>query len=173
MSGLDETVTLAPYDPSWPAAFEAERRRLRGVPGITPEAIEHIGSTAVPGLTAKPVVDLMLGVTHWPPPAALVAQLVVLGYEDLGEAGVPERRYLRLRGPVSFNLHVVRRDGDHWSNNLRLRDHLRADPIARERYAAAKRAAVAAGATRLLAYSAAKQPAIAELLAVAPRETAL
>ena len=161
---LDEPVTLAPYDARWPETFEGERRRLCEALEIAPDSLEHIGSTAVPGMLAKPVVDLMLGVPTYPPLDALVSRLEILGYQDMGEAGVPERRYLRLRGQQAFNLHIMARDGGHWSRNLRLRDYLRRDEGARARYAAAKQSAVAAGRTRLLGYSDAKRAVLAELL---------
>ncbi len=164
-SDLDEPVTLAPYDAAWPAAFETERRRICETLSVPPETLEHIGSTAVPGLLAKPVIDLMLGLPRYPPPDEVLSRLTILGYQDMREAGVPRRRYLRLRESRAFNLHVVERGGGHWVDNLRLRDHLRADAGARERYATAKQAALAAGHDRLLAYSAGKQATLAELLA--------
>jgi GrpB-like predicted nucleotidyltransferase (UPF0157 family) len=162
-SALDEPVTLAPYDAAWPAAFETEQRRLRDTLSVTPDALEHIGSTAVPGLIAKPVVDMMLGLPRYPPPDEVINRLTILGYEDMREANVPGRRFLRLREGQSFNLHIVERGGEHWTNNLGLRDYLRSDAGARERYAAAKRAALEKG-DRLLAYSAAKQAVLAELV---------
>jgi len=161
---LDERVALADYDARWPAAFDAERRRICAALDLAPDCVEHIGSTAVPGLVAKPIVDLMLGVPTYPPVDSTVSRLVILGYQDMREAGVPRRRYLRLREASSFNLHIVARDGEHWTNNLRLRDYLRADAAARERYAAAKHAALGK-ADHLLAYSAAKGPVVRELLA--------
>lgn len=164
-SDLDEAVTLAPYDPAWPEAFEEERQRLHGILGVSDEDLEHIGSTAVPGLLAKPVVDMMLGLPRYPPPEAFINKLVILGYQDMREANVPGRRFLRLREGQHFNLHIVERGGEHWKNNLRLRDYLRSDASARDRYAEAKRAALANG-ERLIAYSAGKQPALAELLAL-------
>ena len=64
--------------------------------------IQHIGSTAVPGLVSKPVIDLMLGSSHWPPPNALIRGVCDLGYENLGEAGIAKRVYLRFRGFAEF-----------------------------------------------------------------------
>lgn len=166
---LDEIVTLVPYDALWPKAFEAERSRICEALILPSDAVEHIGSTAVPGLISKPIVDLMLGVPRYPPDDTTISRLVILGFQDMGEAGVAGRRYLRMREGPSFNLHVVQRGGEHWINNLRLRDYLRSDAIARERYADAKRAALAKG-DRLLAYSSAKELVIAELAAAAGRE---
>jgi GrpB-like predicted nucleotidyltransferase (UPF0157 family) len=163
-SDIDERVTLAPYDAAWPAAFENERQRLCEILAVPPEVLEHIGSTAVPGMLTKPVVDMMLGLPRYPPPDEFVNRLTILGYQDMREANLPGRRYLRLREGRPFNLHIVERGGEHWINNLRLRDHLRADASARERYAAAKQQALEKG-DRLLAYSAAKQGVLSELLA--------
>jgi GrpB-like predicted nucleotidyltransferase (UPF0157 family) len=162
-SALDEPVTLVPYDAAWPAAFEAEQRRLCETLAVAPDALEHIGSTAVPGLLAKPVVDMMLGLPRYPPPDTFINRLTILGYQDMREANVPGRRYLRLREGQPFNLHIVERGGEHWNNNLRLRDHLRSDAGARERYAAAKRDALGKS-DRLLAYSAGKQSVLASLV---------
>jgi GrpB-like predicted nucleotidyltransferase (UPF0157 family) len=164
-SDLDEPVTLAPHDAAWSAAFETERRRICETLSVPAETLEHIGSTAVPGLLAKPVIDMMLGLPRYPPPDQIISRLTILGYQDMREAGVPRRRFLRLRESRAFNLHIVERGGEHWVGNLGLRDHLRADAGARERYATAKQAALAAGHDRLLAYSAGKKSALTELLA--------
>jgi GrpB-like predicted nucleotidyltransferase (UPF0157 family) len=161
---LDEPVSLAQHDASWSGTFELERARLAKTLDLPPDSFEHIGSTAVPGLIAKPVIDMMLGMSSLPPAHDLLSRLQILGYENFGEAGVQGRVYLRLRGERDFNLHLVERGGAHWINNLALRDLLRRDADARQRYTAAKQAALATGGARLLAYSAAKQPAIAELL---------
>src|SRR3954468_21930016 len=113
--GIDEPVRLAPHDAAWRGAFETERARLAREIDLPPDSIEHIGSTAVPGLTAKPVIDMMLGVRSLPPARDLLSRLEILGYEPLGEAGVPGRIYLRLRGGRDFNLHIVERGGPHWA----------------------------------------------------------
>lgn len=165
---MDEPVSLAPHDAAWSGAFDGERARLARTLDLPLDSIEHIGSTAVPGLIAKPVIDMMLAMSL-PPANQLLSRLAILGYENFGEAGVEGRVYLRLRGERDFNLHIVERGGQHWANNLALRDLLRSDAGARARYAAAKRAALAAGGARLLSYSAAKHPAVAELLSAAPK----
>ena len=166
---MDEVVEIVPYNASWPAIFEAEKKRLMEILEVRPADIEHIGSTAVPGLDAKPVIDMMLRVPTLERAEGLLSRLGILGYENFGEAGVPGRIYLRLRGERSINLHLVADAARHWTNNLALRDLLRGDGTLRERYAAANRAALAAGQDRLLAYSAAKQPVIDELLLLAAK----
>jgi GrpB-like predicted nucleotidyltransferase (UPF0157 family) len=169
MKDIDEPVLLVPYDDAWPSRYDGERLRIAAAFGVEPRAglMQHIGSTAVPGLVGKPVIDIMLGVGSWPPRPEFIARICKLGYENLGEAGIPGRIYLRRRDLNSYNAHVVQRGGEHWTNNLAIRDLLRRDPGSRARYAAAKRAALDAGKGRLLAYSEAKEEAVAELLAAA------
>lgn len=165
---VDEPVTLVAYDATWPEAFTRERRRITDAVALAGDRIEHIGSTAVPGLSAKPVVDLMLGVDRLPPSHDLLARLEILGYQNLGEAGVAGRVYLRLRGAErDFNLHVLERGGGLWKDNLALRELLRVDPVARERYDRGKVGALQAGGGRLQAYSDAKHPLVTELLGLA------
>ena len=164
MPTLDEPVTLSTYQADWPARFADEQQRLVAALALAPAQLEHIGSTAVPGLIAKPTLDLMLGLPSYPPPATLMTALEALGYESLGEAGVPERHYLRLSTRLSANLHLVLYNGSHWRNNLARRDYLRANPAACERYAQAKQAALATGATALLSYSVAKASVVRDLL---------
>jgi GrpB-like predicted nucleotidyltransferase (UPF0157 family) len=109
----------------------------------------------------------MLGVREWPPPNKLLRGVCGLGYENMGEAGVPERVYLRCRSGQHFNAHVVARGGTHWNNNIALRELLLRDAAAREKYSAAKIAALTRSGGRLVAYSEAKQEILAELIAKA------
>jgi GrpB-like predicted nucleotidyltransferase (UPF0157 family) len=163
MQEIDEPIHLSDYRDSWPAQFAEERLRLAVLLGLSPEKFQHIGSTAVPGLIAKPIVDIMLGVPDLPVPQ-WTQVLQGLGYEYLGEAGVPGRHYYRRRGVLQFNLQVVESNGPHWIKNIALRDYLRRDPTARDRYGEAKRGAVAAGCNTLLAYSQFKGPVVEALL---------
>jgi len=112
----------------------------------------------------KPVIDLMLGVQVYPPPDRLLTAIERLDYQSFGEAGVPGRLYYRQRVAMHSNLHVVRFEGNHWVNNLALRDFLQCNASARERYTLARRSAIASGATSLLAYSAAKATVVSALL---------
>jgi GrpB-like predicted nucleotidyltransferase (UPF0157 family) len=164
MPHLDEPVSVSSSQPEWVSQFVVEHRRISEALRIAPADLEHIGSTAVPGLAAKPIIDLMLGVNGYPPSPALLREIEHLGYESLGEAGVPGRLYFRLRSVAHANLHVVLKGGTHWLNNLALREHLRAHAGARERYAQAKLAAIEAGATSLLSYSAAKAKVLSALI---------
>jgi GrpB-like predicted nucleotidyltransferase (UPF0157 family) len=164
MQAIDEPIHLADYDAAWLSIFSAERKRIAAALSVPLDCLEHIGSTAVPNLAAKPIIDIMLGVNGWPPVQSVSEAITCLGYESLGEAGVPERLYFRRRGSSNFNLHLVRLDGNHWRSNIALREHLRGNKDARLRYEQAKRAAIAGGAQTLLAYSEAKSVVVAALL---------
>jgi GrpB-like predicted nucleotidyltransferase (UPF0157 family) len=164
MANVDEPVHLVPHRAEWVAEALAEIARIAHALSVPTSDVQHIGSTAVPGLAAKPVIDLMVGSSEYPPSPSLQSGVARLGYEALGEAGIPGRAYFRLRGVSSFNLHLVRKGGEHWRNNIALRDYLRRSPAARQRYAQAKICALSAGASTLLSYSAAKAPVIATLL---------
>jgi len=156
-------VTLVEHRTEWAAQAAVESGRIARGLGLAAGDVEHIGSTAVAGLAAKPTIDLMVGVPDYPAPG-LEAGLVALGYESLGEAGVAGRSYFRRRGSASFNVHLVLRGGDHCRRNLALREHLRRSPTARQRYTEAKQAALASGPKTLLAYSAAKADIIVALV---------
>ena len=164
MAAVDEPVHIVEYRSRWPEWFTSERERIATASAVPVTQCEHIGSTAVPGLVSKPIIDIMLGVASYPPQNTLVESLVDLGYEFLGEADVPERLYFRLRGTQSYNVHVVQIGGTHWISNIALRNYLRTDESARNRYATTKRSAIASGATALLAYSEAKARILATLL---------
>ena len=131
-------VRVEPFDPSWAARFARERSSLERVLGASAVAIEHIGSTAVPGLAAKPTVDVMVGVR----PGELDASVHVLvpagwEYAPEWEAELPERRYFRRGREVQ--LHVVEHGTPFWERQLRFRDLLRAEPDVRAGYEALKR----------------------------------
>ena len=160
---LDEPIHLAAYDPEWPRLAHTELQRLSQTLGDALVAGEHFGSTSVPGCEAKPIIDLLVGLRAWPATGSTRASLCALGYEDCGEAGIPGRLYFRMRGAQPFNLAVTLHDGELWRSNLLLRELLRSDPQLVSAYVEAKRAAVRAGCTMLIAYSRHKAAFLAEL----------
>jgi GrpB-like predicted nucleotidyltransferase (UPF0157 family) len=161
---LDEIVEIADYDPRWPGRYSSDAAEVVRVLGGRVSAIEHFGSTAVPGMSAKPIVDVLVGLAHWPMQSSDCEALQALGYEYLGEAGVAGREYFRRRGALDTNLAIVEWRGRLWKDNLLLRDYLRAHPAAAAAYSQSKRAAWSSGARSLLAYSAAKAATMDEML---------
>lgn len=164
---LDEPIHLEKHNPLWKQCFIQEQKRIQQLLHINPTVVEHIGSTAIPGIDAKPIIDIMIGAETFPPPQFIGNELVNLGYEAMGEAGVLERLYFRLRGLQAFNVHLVERGGRHWKLNLAFRDYLRTHPEAAKRYETVKRQAVQSGATSLLEYSEAKSAIVQRLLSEA------
>jgi GrpB-like predicted nucleotidyltransferase (UPF0157 family) len=134
----DDEIRVVPYDPAWPAAFTRARAELRAALGGAARAVEHIGSTAVEGLAAKPIIDLLLDLDVFPPAAEQVAALKGLGYVGLGENGIPGRHFFRRGSPRTHHLHVAPAGGDFWRSHVAFRDLLRTRPLLRAEYAALK-----------------------------------
>lgn len=172
---VDEPIEVVSADPSWPDWFKAEAARLReALPSRVFPGIEHIGSTAVPGLDAKPIIDIMLGIASPTSLGDCLPVLERLGYENLGIVGVPGRWALRRRGGEhAFNISVIAFEGNRWRENLATRQYLRTSSAARDRYARAKHKAISQGANTLFTYSDAKRPAVEVVVAEAKMAAAL
>jgi GrpB-like predicted nucleotidyltransferase (UPF0157 family) len=131
MLGLKHGVNLlVDYDAEWPAAFEEERTRIRSVVGDVARGIEHYGSTAVVGLRAKPIIDILLGVAPLENWIKCKAPLESLGYDYAETAGVPGHFIFgrgRDRSERTHLVHIVELDGESWRSSLAFRDALRAD----------------------------------------------
>ena len=119
------SVRVVAYDPAWPDRFEALRHRIEPAVADIALAIEHVGSTAVPGLPAKPVIDLDVVVSR-PDMAEGIRRLADLGYEHRGDLGIPEREAFRPpRGLPRHHLYLCPADSRALANHLAVRDHLR------------------------------------------------
>lgn len=136
-------IVIAEYDPAWAESYEHDRAAISGALGEVVRAIAHVGSTAVPGLAAKPIIDIMLGVDG-DDLDRIIEPLARIGYEynPDWEISMPRRRYFRRRrrdGTATHHLHAVPIGGEFWIRHLRFRDYLRAHPSTAEEYAALKR----------------------------------
>ena len=133
-------VEVVPYNPQWPRLFEAEAARLRVVFGADLVALHHMGSTAVPGLSAKPVVDIMAVARDIARVDDLNTTMQALGYTPKGEYGIAGRRYFSLDagGRRRFQLHVYGEGNTEIARHLDFVAHLRAHPDAAAAYAALK-----------------------------------
>lgn len=134
-------LRLVPHDPAWAACFQAERRLIGRAVADTPHQIAHIGSTAVPGLAAKPILDIAMAADDQDHPA-IAAALVGLGYIDRGLRD--GRLFIRLRGGDirTHNLHLHDAKSDAWRDHVAFRDALRADPKLAVAYGALKEAII-------------------------------
>jgi GrpB-like predicted nucleotidyltransferase (UPF0157 family) len=162
-------IEVAEYDPAWPQRFDQLRREYAGAmadAGVPVVAIEHVGSTAVPGLAAKPVIDCDIVVAEPDVPAAS-AVLAGLGFTPLGELGIPLRwAFKEPRRLARTNTYVVVEGSLSLRNHLAVRDILRGDSDLRERYAAAKRR-VGATAANIDDYGRGKNAMVQQILAAA------
>ena len=139
----DQPVEIAPYDSRWPALFAEQRDLL--TPLLAPWLdgdIEHVGSTAVPGLAAKPVVDMAAPVRSLEGSRAAIPLLAAQGWLHWADDPMPWRHWFLRPRPErrTHHLYLIERDHAELANLLALRDLLRAEPALAEEYAAHKRA---------------------------------
>ena len=134
-----ESVVVVDYDPRWPRLFELESQKVASALGDPVVAVEHIGSTAVPSLAAKPIIDMLAGLRTLTLPTDAVEAMDALGYEFMGENGIPGRLFFRKGRPRSHHVHAVLVGSDLWDRHLAFRDYLRSHADEAEGYAEFKR----------------------------------
>ena len=155
-------VTLVEYDAAWAARYERERARILTALGARVLAIEHVGSTSVPGLAAKPVVDIDVAVADPEDEAAFVPDLEAAGYV----LRVREPGHRMLRTPEhDVHVHVWPPGDENMARDLRFRDRLRASPEDRAAYEARKRELAGRDWAARQDYADAKGPLIREIAA--------
>jgi GrpB-like predicted nucleotidyltransferase (UPF0157 family) len=160
----DAPVVLADYDPAWPERFAAEAERIRGALGERAVVLEHAGSTSVPGMAAKPILDVVLGVPDATAEGDYVPALEAVGYVlRIREPAWQEHRLLERPEP-KVNLHVFPADAPEIARMLRFRDLLRASPEAFELYLSTKRSLAARTWRHVQDYADAKDGVVDEIL---------
>jgi GrpB-like predicted nucleotidyltransferase (UPF0157 family) len=134
-------VLIQDYDPAWPDAFSILAARAKAALGSLVVAVEHIGSTAVPGLAAKPIIDLDV-VLAWPAVLPEAIRLLgSIGYAHEGDLGIAGREAFHSPlGPPPHHLYVLSAGANELLRHFAFRDALRNDEVLRDRYAALKRA---------------------------------
>ena len=136
-------VTIAEYSPVWRELFEREKKLLKTVLGETVGSIEHVGSTSIVGLAAKPIIDIMIGLHDFSVTDKLVPEIETLGYKYVPEYEdvMPHRRYFKKKaGETStHHIHMVEIGSEFWQRHLLFRDFLRANPSVAAEYAALKK----------------------------------
>ena len=162
--GRTRTYALASYDPSWPARFQAEAARIRAALGELAVAVDHVGSTSVPGLAAKPIVDIQVSVRSMMPRTAYVEPLRALGYRWSLDPWSDEHEYFSTEdGSAAFHIHVCP-PGSEWERrHLAFRDWLRAHPDDAAAYERLKRRLAERHPRDILAYVDGKTPFIHEI----------
>jgi GrpB-like predicted nucleotidyltransferase (UPF0157 family) len=168
------TVKLVPYTPAWAIVFQAERIRLQHVLGTDALDIQHIGSTAVPGLAAKPILDLGIAVASESVVAGCVPRLTALGYTYRGYRGSGEGHFFDQGSEehLTHYLHILSIRDPAWWNYLLFRDYLIAHPAIRDAYMELKQDLAAQYAEDRAAYTAAKAVFVQSILVAAQQSSA-
>jgi GrpB-like predicted nucleotidyltransferase (UPF0157 family) len=150
---LNAPVVIVNYNPQWPTFYESETKLICRVLGSRILAIEHIGSTAVPNLGGKNIVDIMAGVNSLEEAKQCLAPLERIGYtEVIPQVDKTDWYYCLKKGHQTpgFHLHLVRFGSEHWKKHVIFRDFLRKNPkVAKEYYALKKELAAKYGTDRL------------------------
>ncbi|WP_018507501.1 GrpB family protein [Thiobacillus thioparus] len=157
---IHEDVALCPYNPEWPFLFLAERERLFSLFPLLLLDIQHFGSTAIPGMSAKPIIDILAGVESMAVAESLVEPLLRSSYTTSAEfnATLTDRRWFMrwANGRRTHHLHVVVLGGTEWRQRLHFRDVLRSDPELANRYSLLKTELAVQHSTDREAYTRAK-----------------
>ena len=173
---MTRCVLFREYEANWPHLYEAEKALVVGRIGEHLLAIEHIGSTSVPGLSAKPIIDMLLGVETLDQADACLDPLEQVGYEYLPErtAFTKARRFLRkypLGSPVGYHLHLLQPSNPYWTVLLAFRNYLRHHPATAHRYGVLKQQLAEQFPTDRLAYLHGKADFIQAVLQQAQQES--
>ena len=160
----EDPIIVVDYNANWLNLYEQEKKQILLALGDTMTDIQHIGSTSVPGLAAKPVIDMILGLKQIPPLPKQVSNLEAIGYSYHGELGIPGRHYFRKGMPRTHQIHAVLINSEFWERHILFRDFLRKHPKAAQRYATLKRKLAQEFECDREVYTNSKTPLIEQLL---------
>ena len=139
-AAVEKLIFVVDYNPSWPDTFEALRRPIWAAVSDAALSVEHVGSTAVPGLAAKPIIDMDVIVVSRVKIAEVIARLAPLGYVHAGDLGVEDRAALRSpEASPAHHLYVCLEGSAALTNHLTLRNFLRRNPVAAAEYGRLKK----------------------------------
>jgi GrpB-like predicted nucleotidyltransferase (UPF0157 family) len=162
---MSSRITIADYDSRWPQQFETLRSRIAVALGGLPIAIEHIGSTAVPGLAAKPVIDIDVLMRSGADLPLAISKLALLGYDPSGDLGVPGREAFHTSpGDFPHHLYVCPPNSQEYRRHIAFRDHLRTHPENANAYATLKRSLADKFRDQREAYNQAKSQFVQEIV---------
>jgi GrpB-like predicted nucleotidyltransferase (UPF0157 family) len=139
---LPEPVVVVPYDPTWSSEFDTESQRILAALGDNVVSVHHIGSTAVPGIFAKPIIDMLLEVHDVVRLDGQTREMEDLGYEAVGEFGISGRRYFRKSnylGVSTHHVHAFQGGSAEIERLVAFRDYMIAHPAEARAYSALKR----------------------------------
>ncbi|MDP9373984.1 MAG: GrpB family protein [Chloroflexota bacterium] len=167
---MAKAVVVVEYDPAWPRLFERLRARVTGALSGLAVAVEHVGSTAVPGLPAKPIIDLDAIIPSAADLPVAIERLTAIGYVHQGDLGIPGREaFAPPPDTPRHHLYVCTPDSAEYRRHVLFRDYLRAHPGEARAYGELKRAAARRFGDDRDAYTKAKDAFVAAILQRAAR----
>jgi len=173
---VSEIIYLADYDPRWPQMYEEERARIVSAIGERAADVQHVGSTSIPGIAAKPIIDIAVHLNSLVDALYCITPLTELGYECLGEFGIPGRIYFRklTASPLpgqshdgvgrTHQIHMYELGHEQYEKQIVFRDYLRAHAAAAREYEALKRDLAVRHAGDIEAYANAKSDFVQSIL---------
>lgn len=157
-------IEVVKYNPAWPKRFDTERKRLRRTLGEVAKRIHHMGSTAVPGLAAKPIIDILVEVTDLDALDRLNSAMEAIGYEPKGEFGIPGRRHFQKGGNRrTHHIHAFKRGDFNVLRYIAFRDYLRSHPEVSHEYGELKKRIAKACEDDIDRYCSGKEDYVKEL----------
>ena len=157
-------IQLFAYESGWQILFREERDQLQASIGEYVLDIQHIGSTSIPGMTAKPILDIGIAITNFVEGVRCIEPMEKLGYTYKGENGIPRRHYFVKGAPRTHHVHMVEIESEEWRSNLLFRDYLIKHPETAREYARLKQELAKQFATEREAYQAGKDGFIKAVL---------
>ena len=171
---MSSDVVIVDYNPAWPIMYEEERAQIQALIGEYISEIHHVGSTSIPGLGAKPIIDILVIVREFALGERCVEPLATLGYEYMGEYGIPGRHYFRKPvGPFetrTHHIHMVEKGHDQRALMLIFREYLRLHPEAMQEYYQLKKGLAEQYKTDRDQYTDAKAPFVKSIVRAAIEE---
>ncbi|WP_284646239.1 GrpB family protein [Paenibacillus silviterrae] len=163
---MEHPVVIEEYNEKWPFEYQQEERKIKDVLANKAIAIEHIGSTSVQGLGAKPIIDFMVGVRDLNEVEEFIEPLAKIGYEHVYHKEFPTRRFFR-KGQWragTHHLHIYNYGSEEWKNNILFRDYLRTHPEVLKQYNQLKKELAEKYINDRAAYTNAKNPFISDVI---------
>ena len=170
---MDKQIVIEKYTTGWALSFNEEQKLLKGVVGDIAISIEHIGSTSIKGLGAKPIIDIMMGVYDLKDVDGAIEPLGNIEYEHVFHEEFPNRRFFRkgLWRAGTHHLHIYKYESEEWNSNILFRDYLRKHPDVRNQYNQLKIELAQKYRCDRVGYTAAKAPFIRNVIQKAKDET--
>lgn len=150
---FNEKIQLVEHNPEWEQQYNDEVNLLKEKIHLSTLNYEHIGSTSIPNIKAKPIVDIIVGVKIFPPKKEVIKELEESGYTYMKKMSVPDRLYFIKRGSKNFNVHVIAFQGSVWNNDILFREYMKSHFEVAQEYSKLKEDILKSGVDDLLGYS--------------------